>query len=166
MVDIIKQNEPPSLDSTPPVPNHKAIDINLTGEWYSTYLSLHCMQLKPQSSGATNGVSTAEKKSIVMISSLTGYVDYPNNTAYAASKFGARGLWRSLRSKAPDWEFEPTWSRPHAPTVADMKLGLERAGVRWGKGSTWAPADNVVEAASYCAVGDDVDDKYPSAKYN
>jgi hypothetical protein len=41
--------------------------------------------------------------------------------------------------------------------VADMKSGLEKAGVPWGKGFTWPPADNVVEAASYCAVEDDVD---------
>jgi hypothetical protein len=38
-----------------------------------------------------------------------------------------------------------------------MKAGLEQAGVKWGQGFTWAPADNVVEAATKCAVDDDVD---------
>ena len=41
--------------------------------------------------------------------------------------------------------------------TANMKAGLEQAGVKWGQGFTWAPADNVVEAATHCAVGDDVD---------
>lgn len=169
MIDILKENGPVSLDSKPRAPNHRAIDINLTGEWYSTYLSLYYMQLKPESTGATDGVSAGEKKSIVMISSLAGYTDYPNNTAYAAGKFGVRGLWRSLRSRAPEVGVRTNLIAPwfvDTPMVADMKAGLEKAGVQWGKGFTWAPADNVVEAASYCAVGDDVDGKNFCAKHD
>lgn len=102
MIDILKENGAPSLSSVPPIPTHKAIDINLTGEWYSTYLSFHYMQLKPQTNGVATGPNGGFKKSIVMISSLAGYVDYPNNSAYAAGKFGVRGLWRSIRSRAPE----------------------------------------------------------------
>ena len=163
MIDVLKENGPPSLDSTPPVPTHKAIDINLTGEWYSTYLSFHYMQLKSQTNGITEAASTGAKKSIVMIASLAGYVDYPNNSAYAAGKFGVRGLWRSIRSRAPELGVRTNLIAPwfvDTPMVAGMKAGLEQAGVKWGQGFTWAPADNVVEAASKCAVDDDVDGEY------
>jgi 5'-hydroxyaverantin dehydrogenase len=97
------------------------------------------MQLKTQSDGANNAVSTGEKKSIVMISSLAGYVDHPNNTAYGVSKFGVRRLWRSLRSRAPELDVRTNLIAPwfvDTPTVADMKSGLEKAGVQWGKGFT------------------------------
>jgi len=160
LIDVLKENGPPSLDSTPPVPTHKAIDINLTGEWYSTYLSFHYMQLKPQTNGAANEASSGSKKSIVMIASLAGYVDYPNNSAYAAGKFGVRGLWRSIRSRAPELGVRTNLIAPwfvDTPMVAEMKSGLEKAGVKWGHGFTWAPADNIVEAATKCAVEDDVD---------
>lgn len=166
LIDFLKADGPPSLDSNPPIPDHKAIDINLTGEWYSTYLSFHYMQLKPQTNGAANGTSATFKKSIVMIASLAGYVDYPNNSAYAASKFGVRGLWRSIRSRAPELGVRTNLIAPwfvDTPMTADMKAGLEQAGVKWGQGFTWAPADNVVEAATKCAVEDDVDGQsYPS----
>jgi 5'-hydroxyaverantin dehydrogenase len=163
MVDVLKANGPPSLESTPPVPTHKAIDVNLTGEWYSTYLSFHYMQLKPETGGAANGASAESKKSIVMIASLAGYVDYPNNSAYAAGKFGVRGLWRSIRSRAPELGVRTNLIAPwfvDTPMVADMKAELVQAGVKWGQGFTWAPADNVVEAATKCAVEDDVDGEY------
>lgn len=163
MIDILKENGPPSLDSTPPRPTHKAIDVNLTGEWYSTYLSLHYMQLKAEAGGAASGASAGSKKSIVMIASLAGYVDYPNNSAYAAGKFGVRGLWRSIRSRAPELGVRTNLIAPwfvDTPMVAGMKAGLEQAGVKWGHGFTWAPADHVVEAATKCAVEDDVDGEY------
>lgn len=41
-----------------------------------------------------------------------------------------------------------------------MKAGLEKAGVKWGQGFTWAPADHVVEAATRCAVEEDIDGEY------
>jgi len=160
MIDILKENGAPSLSSVPPIPTHKAIDINLTGEWYSTYLSFHYMQLKPQTNGVATGPNGGFKKSIVMISSLAGYVDYPNNSAYAAGKFGVRGLWRSIRSRAPELGVRTNLIAPwfvDTPMVADMKAGLEKAGVKWGQGFTWAPADHVVEAATKCAVEEDID---------
>lgn len=163
MVDLLLENGSPSLDLTPPVPTHKAIDVNLTGEWYSTYLCFHYMQLKSQTNGAADGAIAGSKKSIVMISSLAGYVDYPNNSAYAAAKFGVRGLWRSIRSRAPELGVRTNLIAPwfvDTPMVADLKAGLEKAGVKWGHGFTWAPADNVVEAATKCAVEDDVDGEY------
>ena len=83
-----------SLDSdpTPARPAHRALDINLIGVYISTYLALHYFRL-PSKAGSADF-----KKSLVLISSMTGYMDLPYNTGYATSKYAIRGMFRSIRS--------------------------------------------------------------------
>ena len=66
----------------PPEPSTKVLDVNLTGVYYGAYLALHY-----------------RVKALVLVASLAAYVDYPGHTQYVVSKFGVRGLFRSLRAK-------------------------------------------------------------------
>ena len=75
LVDLVLDQPEPSLegDPTPARPAHKAIDVNLIGEYISTYLALHYFRL-PAKTGQQQF-----KKSLILISSLTGYMDLPYN---------------------------------------------------------------------------------------
>jgi 5'-hydroxyaverantin dehydrogenase len=94
LVDLVMDQPEPSLDGdpTPAKPAHRALDINLDGVYISTYLALHYFRL-PAKNGAQNF-----KKSLILISSITGYMDLPYNTGYATSKYAVRGMFRSIRS--------------------------------------------------------------------
>ena len=72
-MDLVLDQPEPSLDGdpTPARPAHRALDINLVGVYLSTYLALHYFRL-PAKSGKQDF-----KKSLVLISSLTGYMDLP-----------------------------------------------------------------------------------------
>ena len=73
LVDLVLDQPAPSLDDdpTPARPAHKALDINLVGVYMSTYLALHYFRLPPKSG------QESFKKSLVLISSITGYLDLP-----------------------------------------------------------------------------------------
>lgn len=93
LVDLVMDQQEPTLDnSTPAKPAYKALEVNLIGEYISTYLALHYFRLPSKSA------NPPPKKSLVLISSMTGYMDLPYNTGYATSKYGIRGLFRSIRA--------------------------------------------------------------------
>lgn len=75
LVDEVLQQADPTLDDEPKAPITKAIDVNLIGEYMSTSLALHYFRMK-----GTNSKTTEEnesKKCLVLISSMTGYIDLP-----------------------------------------------------------------------------------------
>lgn len=84
-------------DPPPPIPTLDPIEVNLKGTLYTATLALHYLRLKPQ--GATSE-KVQECKSLAIVSSLAGYIDDTHNTAYTASKFGSRGLFRAIRAQA------------------------------------------------------------------
>lgn len=73
LVDLVLDQPEPSLDTdpTPARPAHRALDINLIGVYMSTYLALHYFRLPPKSG------QQSFKKSLVLISSMTAYMDLP-----------------------------------------------------------------------------------------
>ena len=166
LVDLVLDQPAPSLetDPTPAEPAHKAIDVNLIGEYISTYLALHYFRL-PSKSGQSF------KKSLVLISSLTGYMDLPYNTGYATSKYGVRGLFRSIRSQAnkvnarvnniaPGYVLTPLTKKVHQiddPSQPSKATGLVLP---------WTPMEYVVEACCRCAVDEGTDGTHvePSSK--
>lgn len=75
LVDEVLQQSEPSLDDKPVAPVTKAIDVNLLGEYMSTTLALHYFRLKGEGSEAIKG--PRPKKCLVLISSMTGYIDLP-----------------------------------------------------------------------------------------
>lgn len=68
LVDVVKEHPEPTLDGDPsPQSIPRAIEVNLNGVYLSTWLALHYFRL-PSAEGLDC------KKSLVMVSSLAGYV--------------------------------------------------------------------------------------------
>lgn len=158
LVDLVLDQPEPTLDGdpTPDRPAHRAIDVNLIGEYMSTYLALHYFRL-PCKQG-----SQPFKKSLVLISSMTGYMDLPYNTGYATSKYGVRGMFRSIRSQAgrvgarvnnvaPGYVLTPLTKKVHRIESA------EEPSKATGHVLPWTPIENVVEACGLCSVDEAVD---------
>lgn len=116
----------------------------------NTYLALHYFRLPPTQ-------AQSFKKSLVLISSIMGYIDVPYNTGYGTSKFGVRGLFRSLRGEmhkvnarvnniAPGYILTPLTQkvhriqRPEEPSKAT------------GYVLPWAPIEHVVDGVGRCAI--------------
>lgn len=154
LVDLVLDQPAPSLDGdpTPARPGHKAIDVNLIGEYITTYLALHYFRLPP-----AHGQQQPFKKSLVLVSSMTAYMDLPYNTGYATSKYGVRGMFRSIRSQAgkvnarvnnlaPGYVLTPLTKKVHRierPEEPSRATGLVLP---------WTPIERVVEACGRCAV--------------
>jgi 5'-hydroxyaverantin dehydrogenase len=68
----------------------KLLEVNLGGVYNSTHLALYYFKKYP-------GHSKRDKQ-IVFVSSMAGYVSFTTVTDYCSSKWGVRGLFRSLRA--------------------------------------------------------------------
>ncbi|OAG36492.1 hypothetical protein AYO21_09299 [Fonsecaea monophora] len=71
------------------IPNLKTMEINLMGLLYTVKLALHYFRRQP--------VDSDRDRCLILKSSLAGYVDLPGSIQYNSSKFGVRGVMRSLR---------------------------------------------------------------------
>lgn len=80
-------NKGPSLNKNLERPSHMGIDINLVGAYEMAWLALHYVQLPPAGHVNENAVSSSRTtKSLILVSSLGGYVDIPMYTDYNSSK--------------------------------------------------------------------------------
>ena len=158
LVDLVMDQPEPSLDGdpTPAKPAHRALDINLDGVYISTYLALHYFRL-PAKGGKQNF-----KKSLILISSITGYMDLPYNTGYATSKYAVRGMFRSIRSGtekvnarvnniAPGFVLTPLTKKVHRIESP------EEPSKATGHVLPWTPIHLVVEACGKCATDEGTD---------
>ena len=164
LVDLVLDQPAPNLDDdtdpTPARPAHKALDVNLIGVYMSTYLALHYFRLKPRHPQPNF------KNSLVLISSLTGYMDLPYNTGYATSKYAIRGMFRSIRGQAdkvnarvnnvaPGYVLTPLTKKVHGiddPSQPSKATGFVLP---------WTPIEHVVEACCRCAVDEGTDGELP-----
>lgn len=156
LIDQVLAADEPSLDEDLPEPKlHRAVDINLIGVYLSTYLALQYFRLKP-----TDGSTQEFTKSLVLISSMMGYIDGTYNTDYGVSKYGVRGLFRSVRSLAhkmhlrvnniaPGYVLTPLVKRVHEIERP------EQVSKKAGKVLPWTPIEYVVDAVGHCAVNED-----------
>jgi 5'-hydroxyaverantin dehydrogenase len=163
VVDHVQAQEV-SLDKDPVPPSIKSLDVNLTGVYYSTYLALNYFRLKPrnqeQAAHTSGDSNSSSSKSIIFVSSLAGYIDYPGHSLYNAGKFGVRGLFRSIRSKAKEMGVRCNLLAPwyiKTPMTAGISEFLEAQGIKDGKGVTFGRIEDVVEAAGRCAVDESVE---------
>lgn len=157
LVDEVLQNPEPTLDDQPIAPVTKAIDVNLVGEYMSTSLALHYFRLP-----TTSAQAAQTKKCLVLVSSMTGYIDLPYNTDYSVSKYAIRGLFRSIRSQAhrvncrvncllPGYILTPLTKKVHQiddPSEPSKATGFVLP---------WAPISYVVDACVRSVVDDDLD---------
>jgi 5'-hydroxyaverantin dehydrogenase len=79
----------PELSSTqdPTEPPTSVIDVNFTGAYFTTHLSLHYFRTHP---------SATSTKQLIVMSSMLAYIEAPLVLDYNASKHAVRGLWRSI----------------------------------------------------------------------
>ena len=173
LVDIIDDLGPPVLNDSeedgnvalgkPPL---KAVDVNLYGVYNSAYLSLYYMRLPPATSSPQHPPDKAPgTKSLIFVSSMMGYIDLPYNTGYAISKYGVRGLFRSIRGQAgrfgvrvnnilPAYVLTPLTKKVHK---------IEEPGEvskATGRVLPWADIEHVVGAVGLCAVDEGVDGEF------
>lgn len=139
----------PSLDKDPEAPSTKTIAVNLTGVYYSAYLALHYFQL-PAGPDAPK-----YKKTLILIASMAGFIDFETSSTYNATKFGVRGLWRSLRATiAPEMGARANVICPwfiHTPLTKSIDEGVEAMGLRF------APMQPLVDGVIKCATDESID---------
>lgn len=139
----------------------KCLDVNLKGIYYSTYLALHYLQQpelapSPQKSDSDN----RSTKSLILLSSLGGYLDDSHDSIYSATKYGIRGLFRSIRLRSYNelnvrCNLVAPWVI-RTPLTAPLQGFLDKSGLPEGKGLTFATVDAVVEAVGRCTVDENV----------
>lgn len=148
---IGEQDEPPSLEKDPPAPSRSAaaFDVNAKGVYYTTKLAQHYFALPNISSKASN---QPLRKSLVVISSLAGYLEI-NNADYTASKWAVRGLFRSARSKMEDLGYRMNLI---APWVMDTPMSKGLADICRQHGFPVGEAKSVADAVIRCAADDSI----------
>ncbi|KAF2160121.1 hypothetical protein M409DRAFT_29418 [Zasmidium cellare ATCC 36951] len=88
--DTILKQKPVTANGDPTEPDLKILKTNLIGVAYTARLAnfYFSKQAKPSN------------KSLIITASLSSYIDHPFSPEYSASKWGVRGMMRSLRSTA------------------------------------------------------------------
>jgi NAD(P)-dependent dehydrogenase (short-subunit alcohol dehydrogenase family) len=130
-----------SSSSDPEPPTTRTIDVNLTGLFYSAHLALYFFKKTSESGSQPAITSTPSSKQLILVSSLAGYIPLHQSADYAASKFGVRGLWKSLRystsilgTDAPSFRTNlicPTFIR--TGMISGSEDGLIQIGIELGE---------------------------------
>lgn len=154
---VERDNHEVSLDKDPVESSTKVLNVNLNGVIRTANLALHYFRLP----AAAQAPPVAEgKKVLFLCASLAGYIDY-DPTIYSVSKYGVRGLFRSLRiaSRLEDSIFTCNVVCPgytQTPMVTKGEEGSRKAALdQIGQMGLWAPVENVVSAAALCATRPD-----------
>jgi 5'-hydroxyaverantin dehydrogenase len=159
----------PSLAIDPKPPNTRNIEVNLIGVYYTSYLALYYLRLKPRTVAGsacapTNGTtkdtnsldaSTTSDKSLILVASMAAYIDSSISPTYAASKFGVRGLFRSTRTRTLEIGVRCNLLAPwfvDTPLLASIKNDMASKGIDMAKVLSFVSIESCVEAASFCAI--------------
>ena len=154
----------PSLENDPPPPQIQTLSINLIGVYYSAYLALNYFRLPSLFSQLTDIPSSSADKSLIFINSLAGYLDFAGHTTYNVSKFGARGLFRSIRSETKQAGARCNMIAPWLVKTPMTEM-LQHKFPKEGRGVSWARVEDVVECVSRVAVDLNVDGKCASPQF-
>ncbi|EXJ96400.1 hypothetical protein A1O1_01526 [Capronia coronata CBS 617.96] len=156
---VIRTKEQMSKDDideqSPPEPKHTALDVNLLGVYNCAYLALWYMSPRGPKGNDQDGTTTTN--SLILIGSIVSYIDAPLFSDYQTSKFGVRGLFRTLRYTTPSLNIRlnmlaPTFVR--TPLVTPALPVLKAAGMGPGHGLDFVDVETVVDAAVKFAVDD------------
>lgn len=82
---------PLGTETEPADPALEVYSVNLLGVVRGVSLALHHFNL----------LSASSPKAIILTGSLASYLESPHAEIYASSKFGVRGLFKSLRNSVP-----------------------------------------------------------------
>ena len=103
-VEIAKFENPPNYESldSPPPPQMRTMEVNLTGVMYTTTLALSYLSRNPGSMATSTEPSSGPRdRNLILISSIAGLAPLPTVSIYCAAKHGVVGLFRALRISAP-----------------------------------------------------------------
>jgi 5'-hydroxyaverantin dehydrogenase len=157
LVDYVAACEASMEGAPPPAPDLTPIEVNLKGMFYTATLALHYFRLGAQ--GTTTENSKASK-SLTIVSSLAGYIDDTHSTAYTASKFGSRGLFRAIRAQAhQQLNIRVNAICPWAMKTPMIEAALGRMaqfGILPDKGITLVEHDVLTQALAKIAVDENI----------
>ncbi|KAK6380142.1 hypothetical protein LTS17_005331 [Exophiala oligosperma] len=89
----------PAEQDYPTKPSVRILDVNLIGGMYTIKLALYHFRRQYRRDLAAG--KEASDTSLIIQSSMAGYLDMPGSLLYAASKFGLRAAMASLRHTTP-----------------------------------------------------------------
>ncbi len=143
--------ETPSLEKDPPLPlaSDRAFDVNAKGVYYTCKLAQYYFSLPVASEGVE---SSSYRKSLVVISSLAGYLEL-NNSDYTASKWAVRGMFRAERSRIEDNGHRINLI---APWVMDTPMAKGLADICRNKGFPVGDPNHVTDAVVRCAADESI----------
>ncbi|KAI5238877.1 hypothetical protein E4T43_07086 [Aureobasidium subglaciale] len=111
------------------------------------------------SEGTSTSTEPKSTKSLIFINSLAGYIDLPKHTTYSMSKFGTRGMFRSIRGYARKWDVRCNLVAPwhiKTPMTEAIQAFMRKYKVPEGQGINWADIRDVVDVVGKCAVSEDL----------
>ena len=80
---------PAAATEDPTKPELRILNINLTGVLYTTKIAMNYFRLQPE--------DPERDRCFIFKGSIAGLLDQPGSWQYSTSKFGLRGLMRSMR---------------------------------------------------------------------
>lgn len=92
-LDSVFNDQSDPVTGAPVKPDLSILETNLIGVMYTTKLALHYFSRQPE--------GPARDRSLIITSSIAGYVDHNGAPQYSSAKFGVRGMMRSLRQVLP-----------------------------------------------------------------
>lgn len=117
--------------------------------YYTACLALHYFKSGRQTPSQGSDARNDDSKSLIFISSLAAYMDY-TDTSYTTSKYGVRGLFRSIRARARDQQnvrcnnIAP-WHIKTAQTQG-LEKHFQAFGLKEGSGYTFVRLEILIEA--------------------
>ena len=148
---VVADMESPSLDKDPPLPfaSDLAFDVNAKGVYYTCKLAQYYFSLPVASEDVE---PLPYRKSLVVISSLAGYLEL-NNTDYTASKWAVRGMFRAERSRMEDNGYRINLI---APWAMDTPMAKSLVELCRSKGFPVGDANHVADAVVRCAADESI----------
>lgn len=121
-------------DGDPVEPDLNILKTNLIGVMYTAKLAIHYLNRNPEGSN----------RCLIMTASLAGYLDQPGSPQYCASKWGVRGIMRSLRRTMPGMSMRVNIIAPWFVQTNIMSQSVKdlvtSKGVEWAEKSDAAAA--------------------------
>ena len=159
LVDHVKTADVSLTSPAPAPPSINELKVNTIGTLYTATLALHYSRLIPQGEA-----SPPNSKVLIIVSSAAGYIDDTHNTAYTTSKFGSRGLFRALRTRAKDeLNIRVNLVAPWAiktPMTAPLIEQLANYGIEEGKGITFVKSEILTNAVAMISVDETFSGKF------
>lgn len=120
------------------------LQVNVQGVYFTCKLAEHYLRLQ----GAPETAS-GKHKSLIIMGSMGGYIEFPPFVDYPASKWAVRGIFRGIRSQMEDQGIRVNLVAPWfvlTPMTENFAPVFQQHGIRF------AEAQDVVAAVLRCAL--------------